>query len=110
MPPGTAAAKFGPTVKLYFGVRTASLPAKSRGGPSVSDPCPKNKPVVGSKPLPSGNDVYLASRYEPASFSTKPGNISGNICQVASKSTRPEERRVGKECVSTCRSRLSPEQ
>src|SRR3546814_1790058 len=87
MPPGTAAAKFGPTVKLYFGVRTASLPAKSRGGPSVSDPCPKNKPVVGSKPLPSGNDVYLASRYEPASFSTKPGNISGNICQVASKST-----------------------
>src|SRR3546814_8659299 len=29
-------------------------------------------------------------------------------CQISSKSFRSEERRVGKECVSTCRSRWTP--
>src|SRR3546814_2319783 len=40
-----------------------------------------------------------------------PPNISGKgftITVDATSSTRSEERRVGKECVSTCRSRWSP--
>src|SRR3546814_10836672 len=32
------------------------------------------------------------------------------VSQVENSQTRSEERRVGKECVSTCRSRLSPYQ
>src|SRR3546814_6597215 len=31
-----------------------------------------------------------------------------NFAETATSSTRSEERRVGKECVSTCRSRWSP--
>src|SRR3546814_15027218 len=33
--------------------------------------------------------------------------IGGHIASFASSATRSEERRVGKECVSTCRSRWS---
>src|SRR3546814_20755226 len=36
-----------------------------------------------------------------------PGSYIGNALQQA-KTVRSEERRVGKECVSTCRSRWSP--
>ena len=39
----------------------------------------------------------------------KTSQITGAMQMVsASKLTRSEERRVGKECVSTCRSRWSP--
>src|SRR3546814_14971733 len=34
---------------------------------------------------------------------------SGGIAPVACTAARSEERRVGKECVSTCRSRWSPD-
>src|SRR3546814_10991198 len=37
-----------------------------------------------------------------------PGHSSGK-CGPKQGGNRPEERRVGKECVSTCRSRWSPE-
>src|SRR3546814_8444178 len=36
------------------------------------------------------------------------GNCFAGFVQAAKKSDRSEERRVGKECVSTCRSRWSP--
>src|SRR3546814_7235075 len=34
--------------------------------------------------------------------------VLGRACRVIDKGDRSEERRVGKECVSTCRSRWSP--
>src|SRR3546814_14068320 len=36
------------------------------------------------------------------------GGLSARIAYSAALDTRTEERRVGKECVSTCRSRWSP--
>src|SRR3546814_9816319 len=42
---------------------------------------------------------------------TTPGRERGEVAEAASASTggtRSEERRVGKECVRTCRSRWSP--
>src|SRR3546814_9885375 len=48
----------------------------------------------------------------PICFSTKPGRLSSShsrsIGRKSSLARRSEERRVGKECVSTCRSRWSP--
>src|SRR3546814_7119375 len=51
-----------------------------------------------------------------ASTGTLPGNVANNASLVLDQATdgamggtiRSEERRVGKECVSTCRSRWSP--
>src|SRR3546814_6384205 len=42
--------------------------------------------------------------FQPPSICIGPGTGSG----AAERSSRSEERRVGKECVSTCRSRWSP--
>src|SRR3546814_13375399 len=36
------------------------------------------------------------------------GDVAGNRAVLAVRNDRSEERRVGKECVSTCRSRWSP--
>src|SRR3546814_3050258 len=44
-----------------------------------------------------GDDVETTPRDPPA-----------QLLQTASEAARSEERRVGKECVSTCRSRWSP--
>src|SRR3546814_17917942 len=44
-----------------------------------------------------GDDVATTPRDPPA-----------QLLQTASEAARSEERRVGKECVSTCRSRWSP--
>src|SRR3546814_15861051 len=42
-------------------------------------------------------------------FGRHPGEICRNSCNhVRVRNNRSEERRVGKECVSTCRSRWSP--
>src|SRR3546814_15302004 len=38
-----------------------------------------------------------------------PGDVLGNAAAFATAPGRSEERRVGKECVSTCRYRGSPE-
>src|SRR3546814_4012581 len=41
-------------------------------------------------------------------FSTRPDTLYGATFFVVDPDSRSEERRVGKECVSTCRSRWSP--
>src|SRR3546814_19526341 len=46
-------------------------------------------------------------RSEPLQFQQSSAQI-GIICDVKTKAERSEELRVGKECVSTCRSRWSP--
>src|SRR3546814_10800143 len=47
-------------------------------------------------------EEFIAARLEPAG-----GGFALPLAPLRQKS-RSEERRVGKECVSTCRSRLSP--
>src|SRR3546814_10645968 len=46
-------------------------------------------------------DDHRVRRWRPGGTRTRPGSHAGRQC-------RSEERRVGKECVSTCRSRWSP--
>src|SRR3546814_5711674 len=60
-----------------------------------SDVCSSDLPIAA--PLPMIPQSLLVS-----------GAITLNSKSPASQSHRSEERRVGKECVSTCRSRWSP--
>src|SRR3546814_11597275 len=60
---------------------------------------------------PSGEDVHMALAWHPPAdaFDHYP-NLRA-VCTIgagADNVLRSEERRVGKECVSTCRSRWSP--
>src|SRR3546814_9120292 len=48
------------------------------------------------------NDVYLYSSDRIAQM------VGSGLLTFIDRATRSEERRVGKECVSTCRSRWSP--
>src|SRR3546814_17333790 len=68
--------------------------------PCVAQPCARR-----SKPSTSGQeqsfDIPLRCRPDLESLGSLPMSVGG--CDA-----RSEERRVGKECVSTCRSRWSP--
>src|SRR3546814_15122995 len=74
---------------LVTGVQTCALPICRGSGSSVTSP------VIGPYSAP-----------EPAWTTAGPGHPSAR--HAAAASARSEERRVGKECVSTCRSRWSP--
>src|SRR3546814_1367571 len=53
-------------------------------------------------------DYNEAVRQYNTTIRTFPDTIGANIIHGAEPMVRSEERRVGKECVSTCRSRWSP--
>src|SRR3546814_13709130 len=55
------------------------------------------------------HDVYRPAYRNIMRASLKDGRINGWSHKIAAGSVRSEERRVGKECVSTCRSRWSPD-
>src|SRR3546814_4635377 len=60
-----------------------------------------------------GNFLTLAETFtgfqeNPTSGQNNPTASSGSSINFNGTGTRSEERRVGKECVSTCRSRWSP--
>src|SRR3546814_2089652 len=78
---------------LVTGVQTCALPISSRVNPDDRSPAP-------SPQLPCPNQPTSRS---PSSAA--PACTSSKGC-----GTRSEERRVGQECVSTCRSRWSPYQ
>src|SRR3546814_15199650 len=61
--------------------------------PSSTEPPPKNDAMLDALPTP-----FFAS----GSYSSEPSWVSQGVTE-----TRSDERRVGKECVSTCRSRWS---
>src|SRR3546814_12209305 len=56
------------------------------------------------------NAIDIASRpWGTNSFAGKPAGVLGiSVGAIGTALARSEERRVGKECVSTCRSRWSP--
>src|SRR3546814_19709432 len=55
-------------------------------------------------------DGFFRVSHRPAATLTSTGPGSANLIMAlaVAKTDRSEERRVGKECVSTCRSRWSP--
>src|SRR3546814_16770650 len=60
---------------------------------------------------PEAREPFTSLLFAPAAYTARwqrAGDISPGIVGV-SAAVRSEERRVGKECVSTCRSRRSPE-
>src|SRR3546814_219463 len=68
------------------------------------------RPVGGSggDPHPPANDQSVRGNF--AEFHTQPTTRGVRVlaCTGSATANRSEERRVGKECVSTCRSRWSP--
>src|SRR3546814_9657182 len=52
--------------------------------------------------------IYKALGGQPGTGGIAPANAGATDVQLADHAVRSEERRVGKECVSTCRSRWSP--
>src|SRR3546814_11873586 len=55
-----------------------------------------------------GDHILPHGRKETFGIHTHPEHDCRNRCQQPHFPLRSEERRVGKECVSTCRSRWSP--
>src|SRR3546814_19873191 len=110
---------------LVTGVQTCALPIypraktrgyaeRSRGGVVTRFSLRSNEPLVfargcGLFELPSGDQWPLPTPNptptQPAARH-RPGDIP--VSPVTARVIRSEERRVGKECVSTCRSRWSP--
>src|SRR3546814_15820794 len=58
----------------------------------------------------SSSAALLTNRINsaPYSIALTPCGVSDECAETPCRSTRSEERRVGKECVSTCRYRWSP--
>ena len=54
------------------------------------------------------NYIVSARKYRPATFESVVGQRALTITLKNAIATRSEERRVGKECTSWCRSRWSP--
>src|SRR3546814_11252579 len=80
------------------------------GGAVCVKPC-ACEPGVGAAHI-DRYDFFHNSVSIAASIADAPASASSLWCLNSAKSSRPllrsEERRVGKECVSTCRSRWSP--
>src|SRR3546814_20392055 len=55
-------------------------------------------------------NAYCSNRASPSKSSVSPAELTGVAISLSTeiRTTRSEERRVGKEGVSTCRSRWSP--
>src|SRR3546814_20581691 len=56
----------------------------------------------------AGNRLIVILNDNDMSIAPPVGGLSAYLARLISSSERSEERRVGKECVSTCRSRWSP--
>src|SRR3546814_2149415 len=85
---------------LVTGVQTCALPISNGGKVALFD-LNDDKGAAAVAELGDGNVRY---------FRTDVSDEAGVVANVATAKEflRSEERRVGKECVSTCRSRWSP--
>src|SRR3546814_8400605 len=73
-----------------------------------SDVCSSDLlPVIGENVDDVLGVVYLKDLVKQT-YHLPDGGRNVNVCDVMRPAVRSEERRVGKECVSTCRSRWSP--
>src|SRR3546814_3800716 len=68
-----------------------------------SDVCSSDLPSCARRPYPAYAGAAMSARMQPAMLAMHSMRSRGR-----GSCGRSEERRVGKECVSTCRSRWSP--
>src|SRR3546814_3690141 len=87
---------------LVTGVQTCALPISQKSCPCLLTPI--------SKLVSTGRDMNLRRRYDMTNRAEAAAATRQRILQAGLDLLweRSEERRVGKECVSTCRSRWSP--
>src|SRR3546814_729961 len=96
------------TARLYPDDRTfdasSDQTARREGGKIIFS-------IASNKDLPEKFSGVITSRGAPRGFavSARREIQAAAIEQVDNDASRPEERRVGKECVRTCRSRCSQE-
>src|SRR3546814_7653198 len=91
---------------LVTGVQTCALPI------SIADGIADTDPYTHQQGLPAARDAIAAFHKDRGTPNASPervfiGNGVSELIDLR-RATRSEERRVGKECVSTCRSRWSP--
>src|SRR3546814_13433624 len=105
--PAPVAAEASLTAQKMPGVDAAQIGATVLGEPDadISGAAPDITPAIQPKAIPGQNP--------PATQADKQVQtdieIPAKFAQTASNVTRSEERRVGKECVSTCRSSSVPD-
>src|SRR3546814_11523255 len=84
-----------------FAAMGALLLTSCGGGGGGGTPTPTPSPTPTPTPTPTGG-LYTP----PAAAALTTADVERVLAQAIAE--RSEERRVGKECVSTCRSRWSP--
>src|SRR3546814_13885475 len=102
---------YGHTLSLHD-----ALPISSRASRSSNSPGPQPRSSTRRAPLSSNALTTVSSRSSCNSLAIHATPFCSNATLVQGSSQRhpcwrarrSEERRVGKECVSTCRSRWSP--
>src|SRR3546814_10977866 len=115
---GIAALQIGPgaTIDHDAFLHQAGTPTQQ---PAAEGDEPAGEDEIGERQRDQRGDEEDEKEFHGVSFSTAPsrGEVGVGACpsnqpikssNTASRSGRSEERRVGKECVSTCRSRGSP--
>src|SRR3546814_18933604 len=92
----------------FFGllrVRPFSLPP---GACSMAPATPKATPETPSAAVPAGATGVLVLADGTVIWGQGYGATGSGVGEICFNTARSEERRVGKECDSTCRSRWSP--
>src|SRR3546814_8348258 len=89
---------------LVTGVQTGALPICEDDLRHVT----VDAPTIPAAPAPAEIEMQEVEVPEPASEPEGFEIIEEGAEEEAASPVRSEERRVGKECVSTCRSRWSP--
>src|SRR3546814_11963651 len=75
----------------------------------IADVRPQVSGIILKRLFTEGGDVQAGQQLyqiDPASYQASYDSAQASLAKA--RATRSEERRVGKECVSTCRSRGSP--
>src|SRR3546814_16213810 len=85
----------------------AASAALARPGPISAAICAGVVPRATSRAEPSGRVTRIISDIGKQAFQVERRTLKST--SPPNRSCRSEERRVGKECVSTCRSRWSPD-
>src|SRR3546814_15952111 len=89
---------------LVTGVQTCALPIFTKRSPTIATTATANVAIGGS----ISDTATLTGEYNPTSGSVTFRLYGPDDATCTGTAIRSEERRVGKECVITCRSRWSP--